>query len=230
MEEFLLKAERRSVIGKQVKALRRAGELPAILYGSHVDPTPISLNLREATRILSHMASSSLVTLDVDGEKHLALVREKQRDFIRGTYKHVDFQVVSMKEKLRVAVPLEITGESPAVKDFNGILVNGLTELEVEAFPQDLPAKIVVDISGLKTVGSGLYVRDILPPENVKVLDEPGDMIILVTAQAAEEVEVVAEVAEEIEPEVIEKGKKEEEGEEGEKAEKGERGEKGEKA
>ena len=214
MEEILLEAEHRDVIGKQVKALRRQGKLPGILYGRSMQPTPILMDLRDASRTLNQLAPSSLVTVVLAGEKHLALVREKQRDFIRRTLKHIDFQAVSMKEKLRVNVLVEIVGLSPAVKDFSGVLVEGLTEVEVECFPQDLPSKISVDISGLKRIGDSISVRDLIMPPNVVSLDNPDGMILIVTAQAAEEVvEVVvaAVVPEGIEPEVIEKGKIEEE-------------------
>ena len=216
MEEILLNAESRDVIGKQVKALRRQGKLPGILYGRSMQPTPIMMDLRDATRTLVQLAPSALVTVVLAGEKHLALVREKQRDFIRGTLKHVDFQTVSMKEKLRVNVIIDLVGLAPAVKDFNGVLVEGLTEVEVECFPQDLPSKISVDISGLNKIGDSVTVRDLVMPPNVASLDNPDEMIVIVTAQAAEEVVEVAPVAvveavEEGEPEVIEKGKKEEE-------------------
>lgn len=214
MEEILLAAEPREVIGKQVKALRRQGKLPGILYGRSMEPKPILMDLREATRTLGQLAPSALVTVVLVGEKHLALVREKQRDFIRGTLKHVDFQAVSMLEKLRVNVIVDFVGVSPAVKDYNGILVEGLTEVEVECFPQDLPSKITVDISGLKKIGDSITVGDLVMPPNVESLDNPDEMVVIVTAQAAEEVveEAPAVVAEaEAEPEVIERGKKEEE-------------------
>jgi large subunit ribosomal protein L25 len=215
MEEVTIKAVKREVTGKQVKALRRQGLLPAVLYGRNFPPTPISLDLRDASHTLSHMTTSALVTVVLDGEKHLALVRERQRDFIRGTLKHIDFQVVSMKEKLRTSVSVVMVGESPAVTDFNGVLVTGLDEVEVECFPQDLPERIMADVSGLKQIGDAIYVRNLVISEKVEVLEDPNEVVVVVTAQAAEEVEEV--VVEEVvaEPELIEKGKKEEE-EEGE--------------
>jgi large subunit ribosomal protein L25 len=210
MQEILLDAEKRELIGKQVKALRRQGKLPGILYGRNIQPTPILMDLRKASRTLVHLAPSALVTVILEGEKHLALVREKQRDFIRGTMKHVDFQVVSMTEKLRVNVTLEVIGLSPAVKDYNGVLVEGLSEVEVECYPQDLPSKISVDVSGLKKIGDSFTVRDLQMPPNVVAMDNPDDMVIIVTAQAAEELVAPVVVAAEAEPEVVEKGKKEE--------------------
>jgi len=118
-----------------------------------------------------------------------------------------------MKEKLRSQVYMEIVGVSPAIKDFDGILVTGNDEVGVECLPQDLPERIVVDISGLLKIGDGIYVRDLTVPDGVKILEDPDTMVALITAQAAEEVEV-APVVEEVlttEPEIIEHGKKEEE-------------------
>jgi large subunit ribosomal protein L25 len=211
MEDIVLKAERRTVIGKQVNALRRAGKLPAILYGHHFEPLAITLDSREATRILAGITSSHLITIDVQGSPHAALVREKQRHPVRGNLIHVDFLAVSMTEKLRTMVVISVNGEAPAVKEKNGLLVTGVEELEVECLPGDLPERIDVDISKLENIGDAIYVRDLPLPSVVEVLTDPNEMVILVTAPIAEEVEEVAVEAGGAEPEVIEKGKKEEE-------------------
>jgi large subunit ribosomal protein L25 len=210
MEKVVLKAEKRSVTGKRVGALRRAGKLPAVLYGHHFESTPIILDRREATKILHELSKSSLVNIELEGSEHAALVREKQRDFIRGTLLHVDFQVVSLTEKIRTKVNIQMTGLAPAIKEFNGIVITGLTELEVESLPQDLPESIVVDVSNLKTIGSGIYVRDIKLSDKVSILDDADEIVVIITSGTTEEeaAEVVPAVPE---PEVIEKGKKEEE-------------------
>ena len=153
MEKAVLNATHRTVIGKHVGALRREGKLPAIIYGTHMEPTPITLDLREATKFFAPLTESSIVTISLDGEEHATLVREKQRDVIKRTLLHVDFQAVSLTEKLRTEVIIELTGTAPAVKDFNGVVVTGLDELEVECLPSDLPERIVVDIS--KSTESG---------------------------------------------------------------------------
>ena len=213
MEQVVLKATKRSVIGKQVKAMRRAGQLPAVMYGRHVEnPISIVLDTRETTRALAKVSSSSLVKIELDGQQIPVLIREKQRDFIKNRLLHIDFLVVSLTEKLTASVGIELTGLSLAVKDANAILVNGLTEIEVECLPSDLPEKIVVDIAPLAKVGDGIYVRDLVLSEKVKVLDNPDEMIVIATAAKVEEVvEAAAPVAAVEEPEVIEKGKKEEE-------------------
>ena len=140
------------------------------------------------------------------------LIREKQRDFIRGTLKHVDFQVVSLTEKIRAKVSVEFTGSSIAVKDLNGVLVTGMDRLEVECFPQHLPERFVIDISRLVKIGDGIYVRDMPITQDVLILNSPDDMLVIVTAGAVEEeAEAVVAATGVEEPEVIEKGKKEEE-------------------
>jgi large subunit ribosomal protein L25 len=216
MEEIVLKANRRNVLGKQVKAIRREGKLPAVIYGRHIDPISVELDLRDASRSLTGLAPSTLVTVNVDGETHRTLVREKQRNKLSGMLLHVDFLAVSMTERLRSQVYLEIVGLAPAVRDFDGVLVTGLEEVEVECLPNDLPERITVDISSLDGIGDGVYVRDLMIPEGVKILEDPDSMVVLVTAQAAAEEEAVAEVEEVVgeEPEVIERTRKEEEEEE----------------
>jgi large subunit ribosomal protein L25 len=209
MEKIVLKANPRTVIGKQVRALRRTGQLPAVLYGRHMEPVMISMDAHSSRLILAHMTASSLVTIELEGKEYPSLVREKQRNFIKGNLLHVDFQVVSMTEKLRTHVGIELTGSAPAVKDFNAILINGLEELEVECLPYDLPERIVVDISGLKNIGDAIHVRDIQVSDKVEILDEMDEMIILATAAHEEAVEEEV-TAGEAEPEVIERGKAEE--------------------
>ncbi len=215
MEKVVINAAQRTVKGKQVSQLRRQGKLPGVLYGRHLDATPIVMDLKETTRLLSGLTSSSLVTINLDGKEHAALVREKQRDYIRGSLLHVDFQAVTLTEKLRTRVAIELKGTAPAIKEFDGILVTGVDEIEVEAFPQDLPERIVVDLSNLKQIGDGIYVRDLVHLDKVEILAHPDEMIAIITAQAREEAaEAIAEEAGAAEPEVIERGKKEEEGEE----------------
>ena len=213
MEKVVLKASRRDVIGKQVRAIRRAGQLPAIMYGRHIEkPISIVLDTRDTTRALAKVSSSSLVMIDLDGKEIPALIREKQRDFIKNRLLHIDFLVVSLTEKLTAWVGIELSGLSLAVKDFNAILVPGLDEIEVECLPADLPEKIVVDIAALDKVGTSIHVGDLVLSDKIKVLSSPTEMLVIATAAKVEEAPVPGtETAVAEEPEVIEKGKKEEE-------------------
>jgi len=209
MEKVVLKATKREVLGRQVGALRRAGKLPAVLYGHGIESTPVMLDAHEAALKLSHLTSSSLMMIDLDGKEYPALVREKQRDYLKNRLLHVDFQVISMTEKITTKVGIELTGTAPAVKEFSAVIVTVLNELEVECMPQDLPARVVIDISGLAEVGAAIHVRDVVISDRVKILDDPAETII--GASATREEKAVAEEApaeEEAAPEESEPAKK----------------------
>jgi large subunit ribosomal protein L25 len=211
MQRVVLKASKRDVIGKQVGALRRAGKLPAVLYGHLIESTPIMLDAHETSLTLSKLTSSSLVTVDLDGIEYPSLVRQKQRDPLKNRLLHLDFQVISLTEKIRTKIGIELTGKSPAVKDFNAVIVTGLTELEVECLPKDLPERISVDISGLAEIGAGIHVRDIVLSEKVAVLDDGDEMIAVASATKVEPVVEEVPVEVEAEPEAVEAGLKEKE-------------------
>jgi large subunit ribosomal protein L25 len=228
MEKVVIKATKREVRGKQVKALRRAGTLPAVIYGRRTEPVSISMDAREASLALSKVGSSSLITIEVDGTEYPALVRERQRDYIKNRLTHVDFLVVSLTEKLRAEVRIELTGVSLAVKDFDAVLVTGRHSLTVECLPADLPDHITVDIAPLVKVGDSIHVRDVSLGDKVQILDDPDEMIVNAT-YAKVEVEAptavaegaVAVEAEGAEPELsVERGKKEDETAEGEEKKK----------
>lgn len=214
MEKVVIPAKKRNVVGKQVKALRREGLLPAVIYGYAIEPTPIVLDSREATRTLSQATSSSLITIELEGSEFPSLVREKQRDFIRGDLLHIDFQALSLTERIRANVSIELDGVAPAVKEFNAIIVSGLTELEVECLPGDLPEMVTVDISSLVELGSAIYVSDVNLPGEIEILNDPEAIIAVATALKEEEAEEEEELEELEEPEVIERGKKDEDEEE----------------
>ena len=220
MEKVVLNATKRNVIGKQVKALRREGKLPAVIYGRHTEPVNINLDAHTASLALAKLTSSSLVTIKVDGTEYPALVREKQRDYIKNRLLHVDFLAVSMTELLRTSVNVHFIGVSPAVKDFNAVLVKNLEQLEVECLPTDLPEAIEVDISAMKRPGEGIRVRDVQISDKVRILNDSDTMVAVATFAKVEEegaavpgAEVVTPAA--AEPELsVERGKKEDEGEE----------------
>ena len=214
MEKVVLKAIRRDLTGKQVAVMRRNGQLPAVLYGYGIDSTPITLDMRDASRTLGRLTSSSLVHIELDGKEYPTLVREKQRNTLKAMFLHIDFQVVSLTDLIRTNVAIDLSGTSPAVKDFNAVLVTGLDEVEVECLPQNLPERITVDLSVLKKIGDSVHVRDLLVADNVKIMSDGDEMIVLATAAKEEEILEVVETEVAAEPEVIERGKKEEEAEE----------------
>ena len=213
-DKIVLKAERREVIGKKVKLLRQDGKLPAVIYGHGIGSVPIILDLRETSRLLQAASGSTLLTIQLEGEEHAALVREVQRDVLKRTLTHLDFQALSLTETVRAMVFIALEGEAPAVELVEGILFTSLDEVEVESLPQDLPDRFTVDITGLEGIGDGIYVRDLILPPGVEVLTDPSELIVVVTAQAVVEEEEEEELLEgeelldeDAEPEVIERGR-----------------------
>jgi large subunit ribosomal protein L25 len=218
MEEIVFQANHREVIGKKVKRLRRDGLLPAVVYGHNIEPIPITLDMREASRTLDEISPSALVVLDIDGVKHNTLVRDKQRNPVRRSIIHVDFQAVSLTETVRADLNINLVGEAPAIETYLGIVVPSLEQLSIESLPTNLPDRIDVDISGLEEIGDSLLVSDLVVPEGVEILNDPEEVVVVVLAPAVEEVEEEeeeeVELEEGAEPEVVERGKLEEEEEE----------------
>lgn len=210
MEKIVLKASHRPA-GKTAGAIRREGLLPAVMYGRHYPSTPIVLNAHEAALTIPKLSSSAIVNIELDGSTQSALIREKQRDYVRNAFLHIDFQVVSLTEKIRTTVGIEFVGISPAVKDFNGVVVHSLTEIEVESLPQYLPERIVVDIADLAKIGDSIHVRDLKVVKEVEILEDMDEVVVVVSATKEEAAPAEAETAELAEPEVIERGKKPEE-------------------
>jgi large subunit ribosomal protein L25 len=210
MEKVVLKATKRTVIGKQVSQLRREGQLPGVVYGHNIQPTPISLEAHSAGLVIPHLTSSSIVNIDLEGKMISALVREKQKNYIKNVYTHIDFQAISLTETIRAEVSLHFHGLAPAIKEFSAAIVNNVETIEVEALPNDLPERIEVDLSVLAKIGDSIHVRDLVIPAGVTLLTDVDEMVAVATATHEEVAEVVpgSEVAE---PEVIEKAKKEEE-------------------
>jgi large subunit ribosomal protein L25 len=217
MERVSIAAEKREAHGKGVaRSLRRDGMVPAVLYREGRAQS-IKLSRKELAKLINSAAGDQ-VMVDLqftDGEKKLALLKDVQVDPIRGELLHTDFFEVSLTEKVRVFLHVTTVGEPIGVKRDAGILQHTLREVEVECLPDKIPGKVEIDITGLE-VGQSVHVGDLTFEEGIKVLTDPGDVIVTVTAPVVEAAPVEAEAvaAEAAEPEVAKKGKKEEEGEE----------------
>jgi len=189
MEKYVLEAKKREVIGKQVKALRREGFLPAVIYGTDIEPLPLTLNTREVRQTLDRIGANTLITLKIGKKEHLALVRDMQREVINRDLLHIDFQAVSLEETITTTVPVMVVGEAPAVKEMNALLVTGLDFLQIEAKAQDLPDTIRVDVSELVEIGDNIQVKDIIISGDVSILDDPEETVIVVAAPTLMEIE-----------------------------------------
>ena len=203
-----LQAQKREVGG--VNALRKAGVLPAVVYGSKEVSTPISIPLLAFEAALKEAGESSVISLEGVGEAKNVLIHEVVRHPVTGVILHADFYAIEKGQTLSVSVPLHFVGVSPAVKEQGGILTKILHEIDVEAQPQDLPREINVDISVLKTLDAQIHVRDLALPKGVTT-DMDADEVVAMISVTQEEVEApildITQIA------VEKKGKKEEEAE-----------------
>jgi len=227
-ETVKLKAELRAETGKQAGKLRKAGLIPAVLYGSKTEAKNLSVNKKEFVKVYSQAGESTLVQLEVSGDKpKTVLVHDVQHHFLADEPTHIDFYEVDMTKKIHTHISLVFSGDSKAVKDLGGVLVKNMSEIEVEALPSDLPHHIEVNISGLSTFEDSVKISDLsIDASKVKVLAEPNAIIAKVAPpRSDEELKQLEEkpVTEEVETvEGVVKEEKEEGGEEAKKEEKNE--------
>lgn len=216
MEKILVKADKRPEIGKgAARSLRRMGMLPAVVYSAG-NSTPIKVQGKQMTNLIySGAGEHSLITIELneDGSKtteHPVLVKDYQRDPVSEELLHIDFLEVSLKEAVKVTVPLVIVKQPAGVK-MGGIMQHRLREVEVECLPTQIPDRFEVDAESIE-IGNSLHVSELSIPEGVEILTDPSEVILLVSAAVVEEA-APEEVAEEeaTEPELVKaKGKEEE--------------------
>lgn len=192
MSEVRISAEPRTEFGKGgARRTRRAGKIPAVLYGHGEKPKHVALPAREFAAALRHGGINQLFQVEVtDGTRSLALPKAVQRDPIRDTIDHVDLLIVRRGEMVTVEVPVLLTGE--AAKD--GLLVHELNTLQVSADATNLPDNVTVSIQGLQ-VGSNVTAGEVSLPEGVELLTDPGAAVVTIVASPTAE-QVEAELAE----------------------------------
>jgi large subunit ribosomal protein L25 len=195
----------RAVTGKRVSRLRREGTLPGVVFGGHKDSTPVQTDMKEFERGYRRWGNTTLISLEglPDGEVS-ALIHDVSRSTLTGQLLHVDFLRVSLTEKVHADVPVHFMGESPAVKA-GGVLVHAKSEISVEAFPQDIPHAIDVDLSKLLEIDDSLYVRDlVVDAAKVEILDDGDELVVRVVPVRVEEEPTPAAAAVPAEGEVVE--------------------------
>ncbi|KKQ77510.1 MAG: hypothetical protein A3A96_02550 [Candidatus Zambryskibacteria bacterium RIFCSPLOWO2_01_FULL_39_39] len=204
-----IKAEKREKIGK-LASLRKEGLMPAVFYGHKKESTPIQIKKSEFLKAWKNAGESTVIKLDTpDGEVE-ALIHEVDFDPITSEPRHADFYVFERGHKVEIAVPLEFTGISPAVKDLGGVLMKILYEIKVKAEPSNLPHQVLVDISSILELEGQILAKEVSLPKGVELMENPDEVIVAVATPKAEKVEEVAPV-DLSQIEVEKKGKKEEE-------------------
>lgn len=190
-----LQAEPRTQSGTgAVKRMRKAGNIPAALYGRKVKASNIQVHGKTFSKLLEGSASDNiLVSLKITGaEDQLALVQEVQHDYLRGGILHVDFHAVAADEEIHANVPVAIVGEAKGQK-LGGLVEAIHHEIEVRCLPKDLPESIQIDVSSLD-VGQGIHIREISFPAGVTCRLGP-DVVIVMCEEPKVEVEAAATAA-----------------------------------
>lgn len=178
MTDFTISAQKRTVTGKKVSTLRTDGLVPATIYGPKTPAVTIQFKYREIELMLRNAGSTNLIDIAVEGDKtYRVLARDVQRDIIRGNILHADFFAVDEDSKIRVAIPVVLTGESPIIAARKAILVAGTNTIRIECLPRDMVNKIVIDLGQLKTVGATIYVKELPVSSGVTVLNDGDEMV-----------------------------------------------------
>ncbi len=180
----------REVLGKKVKRLRREGLTPANIYGNNVESTAIQLPTEEVRHLLRSAGRNDIVYLKLgDEEPRPTFLRSVQRNPVTDMIFHLDFYQISLKEKVRLEVPLHLVGVAPAVDKFSGTLLHSLDYITVEALPTEIPSHIEVDVTGLEQIDQSVHVADLSVPSELTVLTNPELVVAKVAPPAVERVE-----------------------------------------
>jgi len=215
-----LNAKIRKETGRKTSVLKNSGRIPAVVYGHKIKNVSLDVDYKEFQKVLRTAGESSLIELDVEGDKDLpaqagkriVLVHDLQKDPVTDKFIHIDFFQISLKEEVQVKVPLVFEGTSLAIKDLGGTLVKNISELEVKALPQNLPHEIKVSIDSLNTFEDHILVKDLVLPKDIKVLVRPDEIVVSVAQPSKVEEELEKPIEEKVEEvEKIIKEKKEEE-------------------
>jgi len=189
-----LEISRREVTGKAVKRLRKVGIIPANIFGHNEASIAVQVDAIAFERLRRSHGTRGVLTLRMPGTKstQTALIRHVQREPQTGKIIHVDFFRVSLSERIRVKAPLRFTGEAPAVKAENGVLLHLLDAIEIECVARDIPEYLEVDVSELSEIDAILHASDVKLPANFTLVTDPEEGIVKI---AATRVEVAEEAA-----------------------------------
>ncbi|MFH1253117.1 MAG: 50S ribosomal protein L25 [Candidatus Uhrbacteria bacterium] len=182
-----ISANKREIIGRANNKSRLAGLVPAIVYGSNMQPKNISVDRKALTTAYKEAGESTLIDLVVEGDQSLkVLLQDLQRDPLLGEIIHVDFRAVDLTKEIITEIKLRFIGEAPAVKELGGTLVHTTDEIKVRALPAALVASLEVDISKLKTFEDAVRISDLVLPAGITAVDDAEDTLAIVTPPRSE--------------------------------------------
>ncbi len=192
-----LEVSPREVFGKASKRLRKAGIIPANIFGHHEASQAVQINAGAFKRLQREHRLTSLISLRMPGatDGQTVLIRHVQHDPRTDNILHIDFFRVGITERINVKVPLRFVGEAPAAKNEGGVLLHLLDALEVECSAADIPEYIEVDVSSLAEIDDIIHAEDVPLPANFTLLTDPGEGVAKVAATRAELAEEAVEEA-----------------------------------
>lgn len=189
MKRQKLTVEKRKILGKKVKKLRKDGFLPANIYGKDVKSVSVQVKLKDFEKIYKEVGETGLLDIEVDGEIRPVLIHNLQIEPVGRTPLHADFYQVNLKEKVKTMVPVIAIGEPKAVVDKVGTLLQTLSEVEVEALPEDLPEKIEINVEPMAVLDEQITIADIKAPKGVEILSDPSQVIVKIAELVSKEAE-----------------------------------------
>ena len=206
----------RQVVGKKVKTLRRDGVVPVHYYGKGVESLTLQASGATLRKVVTEAGANIPVEVVVEGssESDICFVREVQWHPVNGTLLHVDFMHVDVTERVTAEVPVVLTGQSEAVRELGGVIIQPFQTLPVDALPLNMPESITVDITPLQMFGDAVRVGDLEVEEDIEILRDDDDLLVTVQEPRIEEEPVAEE--EELEGEELAEGEEAPEGEEAE--------------
>lgn len=211
-DQIKLEFETRTVVGKKVNRLRRAGILPATVYGKGVGPFTVQISARGFNEAYRRAGKTALVDLAIPGQPaQSAFIHSLQRHPVSRAILHADFLVVDLKIEISVEIPIHLIGEAELIERGDATLNQVLTTLNVRALPAELPSFIEVDISALDSMEKSIHVRDIAALEHGEITTDPDEMVVSLSQSRPEE--VVEETPSATEPELLREKRDDEEGE-----------------
>lgn len=198
---FTLKAKLRDEKGRDTQELRESGLIPAVLYGPGVKNKNLAVDSKEFYKLYRQAGGSSLVSLEIQGEKNafMVLVSDYDTNPLNSQVTHVDFYQPDLTKEIEAEVPLVFEGNSAAVTDLGGTLVKNISEITVKALPVDLPREIKVDITKLATFEDVVTVKDLSVSDKVELMKNPEDIVALVTPVENVEAELAEAIEEKVE-------------------------------
>ncbi len=213
MKQVVLEAELRDV-SKNLNVLKNSGRIPAVFYGKNEKPVTISVDSKKFMALIEKEGANVIIELQLKDGKKTAIVKELQRHVLTQAPNHIDFQSISLTDKIEVMVPIHTEGVADGVKNFGGTMEHVIREIKVRCLPTEIPAKINVDVSPLG-IGQGITVANLPKIEGIEYVHDASSIVVNVLLQKVEEEKPAdaAAAAAPAAPEVISKGKKDAEGE-----------------